>query len=848
MIRSSGSLAANGAAYAYNLAIVTQSSPSTGAPVGGTVVTLTGTNLSGATAVEFGSYAAEGFTVNSADSITAVAPPGSGTVDISVITGGAAARWLSADQFTYETTPDAPTIGSAMTGNASAIVDWTVPANDGSAITEFVVTPYADSTAETAVVIPVGASGSATDPTPGAVDSFEVTGLVNGTTYTFTVAAVNGAGAGPASAASNVVTPATVPGAPSSPTASAGNAGATLTWTAPSGNGGSAITGYVVTPYIGTTAQATRTFDSTATTETETGLTNGTAYTFKVAAINAVGTGASSAASNSVTPATVPGAPTIGTATAGNASASVRFTAPGSNGGSPVTSYTVTATDTSTPANGGQQDSGNTGPITLSGLTNGDSYTFTVTATSSIGTGPASATSNAVTPATVPGAPGSPKATAGPTGVPGDGEVELSWTAPAGNGSTITGYTVTPGPSCQGCSGLTPTSTSTTVTGLRPGTSYTFTVTATNGVGTGPRSSASKALEVVTVPSAPRALSVKATLAGTAVVTFSPPVTNGGENVTVYVVATSPVCPRCSGMTTSGTSTTVTGLTSGLRYSFSVRADNKAGTGPPSSSSAPVLVELQDGYWLAARDGDVFGLGSAASLGGVRASPADPVVGVTGSPDGKGYLVATADGTVSAFGDLKSYGDLQTRHVVRSDVVAIVATEDAKGYWLIGADGEVFAFGDAVFYGDLLHLAKPVHVTNVVGMVPALGDTGYFLVGSDGGVFAFGRTHFYGSLPGIGVKVDDIRAILPSATGKGYVLVGADGGAFVFGSGVRFYGSLPGRGIKVDDIVGLALTPDGAGYYMAGANGTVYGFGDGRVFPSPNGLGINLPVAAIAGV
>jgi hypothetical protein len=115
-------------------------------------------------------------------------------------------------------------------------------------------------------------------------------------------------------------------------------------------------------------------------------------------------------------------------------------------------------------------------------------------------------------------------------------------------------------------------------------------------------------------------------------------------------------------------------------------------------------------------------------------------------------------------------------------------------------------------------------------------------------VFAFGATHFYGSLPGIGVKVDDIRGILPSAADTGYVLVGADGGASVFGTGVRFYGSLPGRGIKVDDIVGLALTADDAGYWMAGADGTVYDFGDAKPFPAPPGLEDALPVAAIAGV
>lgn len=89
-----------------------------------------------------------------------------------------------------------------------------------------------------------------------------------------------------------------------------------------------------------------------------------------------------------------PGAPTIGTATAGNASASVTFTAPTDPGvPATITSYTATSSP------GGFTGTGSASPITVSGLTNGTAYTFTVTATNSTGTGPASAASNSVTPA-----------------------------------------------------------------------------------------------------------------------------------------------------------------------------------------------------------------------------------------------------------------------------------------------------------------------------------------------------------------------------------------------------------------------------------------------------------------
>src|SRR4051812_5705055 len=108
---------------------------------------------------------------------------------------------------------------------------------------------------------------------------------------------------------------ATVPGAPTIGTATAGPGQATVSWTAPASDGGSPITGYVVTPFVGFAPATSTTFNSTATTQTVTGLTNGTSYRFKVAAINAIGTGSQSGLSNPVTPVTVPNAPTIGTAT-----------------------------------------------------------------------------------------------------------------------------------------------------------------------------------------------------------------------------------------------------------------------------------------------------------------------------------------------------------------------------------------------------------------------------------------------------------------------------------------------------------------------------------------------------
>ena len=197
-------------------------------------------------------------------------------------------------------------------------------------------------------------------------------------------------------------TSASVPGAPTGVFAVGGNASATVSFSAPVSDGGSAITGYMVTAADATTpANGGQTKAGSASPVTVTGLTNGDAYTFTVTATNGVGTGPASAPSNSVTPsapASVPGAPTGVSAVGGNASATVSFSAPVSDGGSAITGYMVTAADATTPANGGQTKAGSASPVTVTGLTNGDAYTFTVTATNGVGTGPASAPSNSVTP------------------------------------------------------------------------------------------------------------------------------------------------------------------------------------------------------------------------------------------------------------------------------------------------------------------------------------------------------------------------------------------------------------------------------------------------------------------
>jgi trimeric autotransporter adhesin len=451
------------------------------------------------------------------------------------------------NEISFTTVLGVPTNVAATAANAQATVTFTPPVS-GTAISGYTVTSTPGSLTATGTASPI-----------------TVTGLTNGTAYTFTVVANNANGHSAASAASNSVIPATGPGAPTIGTATKGNAQATVTFTAPASNGGSAITGYTVTSNPGNL-----TATGTASPLTVTGLTNGTSYTFTVYATNAKGNSVPSAASNAVTPSTVPNAPTIGTATKGNSQATVAFTAPANNGGSTITGYTVTSSP------GGFTGTGSTSPITVTGLSNGTAYTFTVIATNANGNSVASSASNSVTPSTVPGAP-----TIG-TATRGNAQATVAFTAPANNGgSTITGYTVTSSPgSFTGTGSTSPI----TVTGLSNGTAYTFTVVATNANGNSSASSASNSVTPSTVPGAPT-IGTATEGNAQATVTFNAPANDGGASVTSYTVTSSP-----GNITNSGSNSpiTVSGLTNGTVYTFTVVATNINGSGSSSAASNSV--------------------------------------------------------------------------------------------------------------------------------------------------------------------------------------------------------------------------------------------------------------------
>ena len=477
--------------------------------------------------------------------------------------------------------PGIPAPGTVEPGNAVANLTWSAPSDNGnSEITGYNI--YANGVLKKTV------------STPNAT----VAGLENGVDYTFTIVAVNAAGVS-SQTNSLTTTPLTSPGVPSTPSAIPGNTTVNLLWTAPELNGGLNVVGYKV--YVnGVLNQSV-----TETSATVTGLTNGTSYTFTVAAFNASFIGSQSTTS-SATPRTVPSIPGIPNLSPRNTSVTASWTAPASNGGSTITGYNVYV-------NGVFNQSVTETSATITDLTNGTSYNITVAAFNVAGTGLQSIASTVV-PRGAPGAPTLLSVT------PGNASVSLAWTAPASNGgSDITGYNVyVNGAFNQTTPGLIADA---YVTGLTNGASYNITVAAVNVAGTGLQSN-SITTTPRTVPSAP---TLSLVTPGNASVTLAigVPTSNGGSPITGYNVYVNGVFNQ----TVTVNNATVTGLTNGTSYNFTVFAVNAVGSSITSNvaSATPIQPTYNINYHVVGGGG----AGVAGSyilgfvgIGGVRVNVA----------------------------------------------------------------------------------------------------------------------------------------------------------------------------------------------------------------------------------
>ena len=449
-----------------------------------------------------------------------------------------------------------------MAGDREVVIDWEKHANDSTVITHW---QYQQG------------SGGWTDVPDSGDDtrSHTVTGLSNGTQYAFKVRAVNAVGAGPESSASSATPKIQLPDKPTGLSAAIGHTVVVLTWDRQYND---RITKWQYSKDNGATWTDVCVTSSdpdcpAATSETVTGLTNDTEYTFRVRAVTSAGNGPSSDAVKA-TPKAVPSPPSIGNAAPGNT-------------GEIVLTWTASSNDTAwqyrykTTGDYGDWvnipcespcDPGTLATHTVTGLDNNIQYTFQVRAKNGIGWG---------LPVEFVGRPvaGKPAAPTLDTAEGGDRYVKLTWTHTDTKWVDQWQYTTDDGTTWKGIADAGNSARSATVTPLANGKSYTFKLRAKNGKG---ESAASGAQSAATLPLAPATFSVaggyeKATLTWTK--SSSDATVTGWEYTHKKGAGSYRSWTAVPGSTGTTTTHDVTNLDNNASYTFMLRAVNATGRG-----------------------------------------------------------------------------------------------------------------------------------------------------------------------------------------------------------------------------------------------------------------------------
>ncbi|MGO8672052.1 MAG: fibronectin type III domain-containing protein, partial [Capsulimonadaceae bacterium] len=471
--------------------------------------------------------------------------------------GGTSAESTEASATPEPPAPAAPTGLTATAGNTQVALSWT--ATTGA-------TTYNIYRATT-----TGGEGTTAIVTGVTTAAYTDTGLTNGTAYFYKVAAVNGGGTSPQSTEASATPEPPAPAAPTGLTATAGNSQVALSWTASTGSTSYNVYRGTATGGEGSTAIAT---GITGTAYTNTGLTNGTTYFYKVAGINAGGTSPLSTEASATPEPPAPAAPTGLTATAGNAQVALAWTA--STGATTYNVYRGTAT-------GGESATaiatGITGAsYTNTGLTNGTTYFYKVAGVNGGGTSPLSNEASATPEPPIPAAP------TGLTATAGNSQVALSWTASTG----ATTYNLYRGTATgaeaataivTGITGVTYTNMS-----LTNGVKYFYKVAALNGGGTSPQSNEASATPEPPIPSTPAGLTATASNAQVALAWTA---STGATTYNLYR-GTATGAEAATAIVTGITGTTYTNmsLTNGTTYFFKVAAVNGGGTSPQSNEAS----------------------------------------------------------------------------------------------------------------------------------------------------------------------------------------------------------------------------------------------------------------------
>jgi fibronectin type 3 domain-containing protein len=377
--------------------------------------------------------------------------------------------------------PSEPLNIQVKTGDGYVNITWDPPADDGGSP----ITNYRIYKAETS-------GGQTSYIEIGNVLYYNDTSVTNGVTYYYIITAKNAVFEGEPSLEVQG-TPLGVPSEPLNLQATSGDSWINITWDVPSDDGGTEVTNYRI--YKGTVSGSENflTEIGDVTFYNDSAVNNGVTYFYKVAAKNSVGEGVLSTRT-SATPLGLPSAPQNLQAASGDSYVYLTWDAPFDIGGSAITNYRIYGDGDFLIEIGNITNYNNTG------LTNGQTYTYNVSAKNAVGEGPlsieVSATPVAPVIPTVPTVPGNFQATAG------DGKIVLTWTAPTSDGgSAITGYKVYRGTTAGNLTLLTTLGNVLTYTdsSVTNGQTYYYKVTALNAIGEGAQSTeASTTPEAVT--------------------------------------------------------------------------------------------------------------------------------------------------------------------------------------------------------------------------------------------------------------------------------------------------------------------------------------------------------------
>ncbi len=515
-----------------------------------------------------------------------------------------------------------PSRTAMVTGPSTIDLSWTAPDDGGSAITKYVIVVAKARDTKPFITI---------DDIAPTTRSYTVTGLTASTSYNISIRAENSIGRGddvffvPITLTTAALT---APAAPTGLTAKAmGPTKIKLTWTAPSDNGGAAITGYKIEARTGTLADWADLVTDTKNTKTDTthtGLTPSTPWFYRVSAINSEGPGTASNVATATTGATTPpSAPTGLNATAsGRTTINLTWMAPTNTGGLRIRGYELQFSEDKTPRVWIQLGGGNITQTSFAhtGRSAGTRYHYRLRASNTRGSsGWTSSVSETTDAATAPGAPSSVTATA-------DGQtvINLRWTLPADNGGrAIMGYRV------QWSSNGNPpwtdvipahTGTGRTYrhTGLSAGTTRHYRVFARNSVGESTSASAvatatTAAAPTLTTPAAPTGLRAEAEGPETISLFWNAPTNTGGAAITGYQIEVSPtgaVNTWTDLVANTGSTTTGyvhRGLDAGTTRHYRVYAINSQGAGAVSNvddaTTLPATVPAAPTELTAAHDG-----------------------------------------------------------------------------------------------------------------------------------------------------------------------------------------------------------------------------------------------------